>query len=189
VPGADTGFVADVHGSLVAWCDGECALHLTQVGAEDIVVPSPDETRTFDPRSARFSPDGRLLAAIVTPPGPLGANSRAAIAVVDVDSGEATLISEPLLPRPSYLAWSDDGQSLFFSSWSYQQPETLLGWYRPADGHIEVTTLPFGGALSFVVLEPDDAGAFLASKLGSQENCEQVAAYPSRRTGICGFRF
>jgi hypothetical protein len=189
VPGVGTGFVADVHGRLVAWCDGECVLHLTEVGGEDIVVPSPDDARPFEPRSARFSPDGRLLAAIVGDPGPIDPDSRAAIAVVDVDFGEATLITDPLLPRPSYLAWSDDGRNLFFSSWSYKQPETVLGWYRPADRHLEIATLPFGGTLSFVVLDPDHAGSFLTEELGSQEDCAQVASYPSGRSGICGFSF
>lgn len=189
VPGTGPGFVADVYGRLVAWCDGECVLHLTDVDGADTVVQSPDESRPFEPRSARFSPDGRLLAAIVGDSGPIDPDSRAAIAMVEVDSGDAALITEPLLPRPSYLAWSDDGQNLLFSSWSYQQPETLLGWYRPADGHLEVAILPFGGALSFVVLEQDDAGAFLPAELGPRENCGQVGSYPSGRTGICGFRF
>jgi hypothetical protein len=67
--------------------------------------------------------------------------------------------------------------------------ETLLGWYRPHDGHLEVATLPFGGALSFLVLEVDDAGPFLPDELDSQDVCPQVSTYPSGRTGICGFNF
>jgi sugar lactone lactonase YvrE len=117
IVGAGVGFVADVHESLIAWCDGECVLHLTEIGELDIVVSPPDQSRNFDPRSARFSPDGRLLAAIVSDPG----GSQAAIAIVEVESGAATLITEPLMPGPSYVAWSDDGDSLFFSSWSYQE--------------------------------------------------------------------
>jgi hypothetical protein len=185
IVGAGVGFVADVHESLIAWCDGECVLHLTEIGELDIVVSPPDQSRNFDPRSARFSPDGRLLAAIVSDPG----GSQAAIAIVEVESGAATLITEPLMPGPSYVAWSDDGDSLFFSSWSYQENETLLGWYRPHDGHLEVATLPFGGALSFLVLEVDDAGPFLPDELDSQDVCPQVSTYPSGRTGICGFNF
>jgi hypothetical protein len=158
IPAPNPGFVVDVSGGVIAWCEDLCTLTLTEIDGGQTLVPSPDPARRFI--SARFSPDGRLLAAVVADPGPIDPDSGGAVALVDVASGEATLLTEPLLPRPSYLGWSPDGRHLFFSSYSYGLTETVVGWYRPADGHLEVVTLPFGGALSFVVLDRDEAGAF-----------------------------
>ena len=163
LPGSGPGFVADVSGDLIAWCLDEgrgCDLRLTELGGADRAVPSPDSDRSFQARSARFSPDGRMLAAIIGDPGPIGLDSKAAVVVIDVSSGEATVITEYILPRPEYLAWSVDGRHLFFSSYSYGGTETLLGWYRPADGHLEVVVSPLRGTLSFVVLDRGEADAF-----------------------------
>lgn len=164
IPGSGPGFVADVSDDLIAWCEGECTLHLTEIGGGDTVVPSPGPDRSFEPRSARFSPDGRLLAVVIGDPGPIGPDSTGAIAVIDVASGEATVVTGPLLPRPSYIGWSPDGRHLFFSSYSYGQSEMLIGWYRVTDGHLEIVTPPIGGALSFVILDRDEASAFFSAQ-------------------------
>jgi hypothetical protein len=160
IPGTSRAFVGDTSGDQIAWCEAGCAeLRIGEIGGADISIPAPAETSNFDARSARFSPDGRLLAAIVGDAATAGTGSHGSLVMVDVVTGAATLITERLLPRPSYIAWSQDGRHLFFSSNSYGEPETLLGWYRPADGHLEVITFPYGGMLSFVVLTSDEAAA------------------------------
>lgn len=159
IPTSSSAFVVDVAGDLIAWCEDLCsALTLTNTQGQSMHVESPDPTKTFSGYGAQFSPGGEFLAAIITDPEAAEQDRTGSVVLVDPTSGEATVIAEDLgPPHPLYVAWSSDGLELFFTSYSYSRSETLVGWYRLTDGHLEVVTLPFGGVLSFVVLDRDEA--------------------------------
>jgi hypothetical protein len=50
---------------------------------------------------------------------------------------------------------------LFAADYSYGAAESVIGHYSLADGVAEVTTLPHGGTLSFVVLPSSEAGSLV----------------------------
>jgi len=184
--GSGPGQVKDSIGRLLAWCTGDCGeLHITDLASgEDLTVAAPDDTvfsgRPFTGRAARFSPDGSRLAAI--------ADDK--IVMIYPATGEALVVGQlPTVEFGYFLGWSPDGSQLFASSFSYQQATTHLVRYHPATGTYESVELPFGGALSFVVLDRDEAAAYLRDQAQEPTDCPQVNSQPSGRSGVCGFRF
>ncbi len=186
--GNGPGFVSDASGPLLAWCVEDCAeLHITNVATtrDDLVIQVPDaETGSsalrFRARDARFSPDGTSLAAIAGD----------SLVLIDTETGDADVAAQLPTSEPGYfLGWSPDGAQLFVSSFSYQQPTTDLVRYDLRDGAADQIRLPFGGALSFVVIDKDAARPYLRDQDQDPTACPQVRAQPSGRTGLCGFRF
>lgn len=164
--GEGTGFVADARGRTIVWCEDACAqLHVTDLdGRDQVLAPAADGGDAFEPRSARLSPDGTLVAAIVGDPGPLDNSSTGAVVVGDTRTGEFTRITPVLSPRPAYLAWSADGSQLFFAADGYGRTATDVGRYVVDDDRSELITLPVGGAMSFLPLDRDEADAFLEKR-------------------------
>lgn len=172
--GEGSAFVADAHDRTVAWCEDPCTqLVVTDLdGEEQTFGLRPEHGEAFDARSARFSPDGRHVAAIAGDAEHGGPESAGTVLLLDVATGQMSAITPPLAPPPAYLGWAPDGSQLFLSSYAYGAPQTNVGRYRMAAGgeprdagdpeaQLELVTLPFGGTLSFVTLQRDEADAFL----------------------------
>lgn len=160
--GKGNGFVSDTAGRTLVWCEDNCArLYVTDLGGDDRSFVPPEGHDVFDARSARLSPDGTLVAAIVADDGPRHDESTGSVVILEPESGEVRSVTRPLQPPPAYIAWSADGRQLFFSSYSYDASQTNVGRYVPDDGRVQLTTLPVGGALSFIPLDRDEANVFL----------------------------
>lgn len=160
-------FVADTAGRTVVWCEDDCSeLHVTDLEGNDLSFAPPTGYEAFDARSARLSPDGDLVAAIVGDGRELGDRSTGTVVVIDTSSGRVTAATPPLLPRPAHLGWSPDGTQLFFSAHGYGAAQTDLGRYLPGDERSELATLPLGGTLSFAAVGRGQAGAFLEDAAG-----------------------
>jgi hypothetical protein len=59
------------------------------------------------------------------------------------------------------VAWAPNNIDLFAAEYSYVAPESVIGHYSVADDVAEVTTLPHGGTLSFVVLPIAETGSLV----------------------------
>lgn len=153
------GFVHDVRGDEMVWCSGDCSrLAVTDTSNQKTEeFDSPEEYSRFLPAS-RISPNGRYLASLV---GLESQSEERAIWILDRETGRSGLASDPA-SEVDYLAWSPDGDQLFASSWSYGLGETALWRYRVSDGEFTAVNLPFGGALSLVVVDSSVADAYIA---------------------------
>lgn len=154
--GSGLAFVSDVSSDAqtkLAWCEDPCPeLHVTTLGGADLVFDSPGQVM-FDARSARFSPDGRYVAA------PAASD----IILIDLaDGGDMTsvLTIEDQWESNLVVGWAPTGSVLFASTLSYQQPQVTIGYHDAVTGESQVATLPYGGTLSFVVLDTNDAVNF-----------------------------
>jgi hypothetical protein len=76
----------------------------------------------FDGRSARLSPDGQLMAAIVGDAGPLEPDSTGTVVVLDTAADQVTPVTPPLLRRRDTSPGPRAAPSLFFSGYSYGAP-------------------------------------------------------------------
>ena len=154
--GTRTGFVSDVtvDGKL-AWCQDPCdEMRITTLADNsEIAVRHPNSGVDFDARGARFSDDGRYLAA------PADRD----VVVIDTATGESrTAITFPVEVEPLiFVAWAPEGEVLFAASYSYEQSETAVGYYSVVSNRAEVSTLRHGGTLSFVVVPAYEADQLL----------------------------
>lgn len=187
--GTSQGFVSDVHGDALAWCEGECLrLHVRFGDGRDISVASPDGS-PFDSRSARFSPDGRKLAAVAggnisTPPDPTGR-----VVLIDVGTASADFVTPEALYLPVSLHWAPDGRQLFFNADSYARTTTLLGRLVLPDRRLELATLPFGGGISALAVGRNEVKGLLGARTGDPQACPPPTIQPSHRTSGCAFAF
>lgn len=190
--GEGFGVVGDAAGDLVVWCGDPCpALHITELGAHDQVVPAPDEDLVFDVRSTRLSPDGALVASLLTTPGPRGDSGGGRVLIADVATGEVVLTSDPLTPEPFFVAWSGDSGQLFFTAYGYGNAVTDVGRWVRATGETELATLPLGCTLAPVVLHRDEAVALLDAPSGAGDRASYPPAvmFPSGREASCALRW
>jgi hypothetical protein len=182
---------AEVHGSLLAWCDGLCRqLHITDIGRSDVTVPAP-AGRAFAITTARFSPNGDALAIFAAnPPPPV--DTRPVVAVIDAGTGRLRTFA-PAFSAPSglgFVAWSPTGNGVWASSSSTSSDsQTHLAFYQLANDTIERATLPFGGAGSLVAIARDNAKQLLTGPLFTADDCAPPRIQPSGRTNACRFRF
>lgn len=185
--GEGTGFVSDVSAESLLWCIGVCSrLIVTDTIALTSEEFDPPEgyARFIGQRFARFSPDGRYLAAIV---GSTDSASGEAVWILDLESGDSTVILEPNT-SVDFLAWAPDGDQLFASSNSYSQALTVVWRYRLSDPGFTAVVLPFGGAMTPVVVDVAVAVAYIGDEL-SPDLCPAPQGQPSGRTDICSFKF
>jgi hypothetical protein len=187
--GTHPGFVGDANGRRLAWCESTCSsLHVTRVGGQDVVIAAPRH-QEFAVHTARFSPDGRLLAVIATDWDVAAPRDR--LVVVDAHAG-TTVAARRLgfgsAVEGEHVAWSADSISLFVASHSHGEPETHLGWFRVDERTWDTTTLPFGGLLSFVAVEHDELPAVEEVNHTAIE-CPPPMLQPSGRTVPCSFRY
>ena len=161
-----TGAVSDVLGSdpssrvsdvsplgQIAWCHRECyELEFTWIETgESFRVGHPEPGVRFVPGEARFSSDGRFLAA----------PTRSDLVVIDVTTGDVELIE--LAGREfDYVNWAPSGPDLFASTYSYGERSMTIAHVNALSGEAEVVDLPYGGALDFVVVPTEIATSFLS---------------------------
>lgn len=185
--GTEQGWVSDSAGSLLVWCEGDCAtLHLTEVSGEDREVEVPVGYPVFEARSARLSADGEHVAVLVGDGGTVDGDTVRAVAVFHVATGEPLAIT-PEVSGSARLAWSPDGAELFFAS-DATDGLTSIGRYLIEQQRVEFASLP--GQLAghdLVVLEREEAGAFVAD--GTPEECQARGVWTSGEAGLCGFPF
>ena len=154
------GIVADVSGDQLAYCPtSQCTqMHIFNLRTEETVIVSSDDgfkTWNFGGRAAEFSPDATYLA-LTTNTGLVLATTETGVAVdiaIDISSNQ-----------PLYVGWSPDGSALFAASYSYGYSDTYIARYDIETGSLATAHLPFGGALSFIVLQPDEAAQYLIDK-------------------------
>jgi hypothetical protein len=155
--GSGTGFVSDatVDGKL-AWCENTCEeMRISSLSDGTEIAVSHPNGGAFEARAARFSDDGRYLAA----PTATG------VVLIDTTNGDSrvviTLPSE--VESPFFVAWAPDSQVVFAASYSYGQSATTVGYYSVVSDTADVTRLSYGGTLSFVVLPTNEAGQLLGT--------------------------
>jgi hypothetical protein len=118
---------------------------------ETLPVRHPESGVQFVPGAARFSTDGRFLAA----------PTRRDLLVIEVTTGEVKLID--LAGREfDFVNWAPAGPELFASTYSYGLRSMTVAHVNALTGEAEVVDLPYGGALDFVVVPTDSAGSFLS---------------------------
>lgn len=167
----------DVHSDDLVWCRDRC----TQLVVTDT---SNMESETFDPPSgydmfltSKVSPDGRTLAALVGRQGREFYEGEA-IWLLDRDTNETIVVSDPQT-HVEELAWAPDGDQLFATSYSYLQTRTAVWRYKISDQEFSAVVLPFGGAISLVVVESSVADAYVGDELVDPAECS--------RAGDCTF--
>ncbi len=144
--------VLDGYDSTVAICPGvPCSAPLlvdTDTDTDEattIEIGRPIETGRFGARAARFSPDGSRIA-FTTSDG---------IVIADVETLQTVAVSMDIgVPdRPLYVEWAPDGRTVFVSNWSYGYSDMTIARYDLATGELEISTLPYGGGIGFVVVD------------------------------------
>jgi hypothetical protein len=133
VPGLGSDELA-TRGNLLAWSDPSAVVHVTDVTTcRDVLAhpfaASPVLAPVF--AAAAFSPDGRTLAVASTVAD--AGSGVSPTLLLDLASGEATVVPNTLLPLQS-LAWTSDGSRLF---WMYTggpgSQSTLLSTWHLGD--------------------------------------------------------
>ena len=180
------GFVHDVSGESMVWCGGTCLkLVVTNTSTlESEEHPAPDGYDSFT-WSGRISPSGRFLAALV---GHNGDYHGRAIWLLDRQTGVSRVVADPTT-YVDYLAWAPDDDQLFANSWSYGDSLTVVWRYQVVDRDFAVAVMPFGGALSSVVVENSVADAYIGDNPDLTKVCPAPSLHPSGRAGICAFRY
>lgn len=156
------GFAHDVFGDDLIWCGGGCA-RLAVTNTSTLATQTYDLPTGYARFlvSSRMSPDGRYLAALLSVAGTYGGH---AIWILDRDTGDSTLVSDPET-QVDFLAWAPDGEQLFATSYSYGSSQTAVWRYHVADGTLTAVVLPVGGAISPVVIDASIADAYFADEI------------------------
>lgn len=140
----------------IAWCSEPCSeMVVTSLadGGQTVYLRPDDAPHPYGIGAARFSHDGRYLAA------PAGNE----VMLINTVTGEIRpTITFPDQTAPHlYVAWAPNNVDLFAADYSYGAAESVIGHYSLADDTAEVTTLPHGGTLSFVVLPSSETGSLV----------------------------
>ncbi len=153
----------------LGWCAGECGeLLITDLETTETIrfrVPA-GYTRVLE-RGVSAAPigspqEGRLAALVGSP-------DAQALWLLDPATGAETVVG---LSGPAFeLAWSPDGSQVFISNWSFGANQTRLWRYDLAEQLLREAVLPFGGAMSMVVIETDEADVYFQG----QPACPQDA--------------
>jgi hypothetical protein len=169
----------DVHGDNLIWCRDQC----TQLVVTDTSIM---ESETFDPPAgydmflaSKVSPNRGMLAALVGRQDSEFIEGEA-IWLLDRDTGVTSVVSDPET-HVDYLAWAPDGNQLFATSYSYRETRTAVWRYQVGDQEFSSVVLPFGGALSLVVVESTLADAYIGDELVDPRECLSA--------GNCTFEF
>lgn len=177
--GTGQGWVSDVVGDVLVWCDGACAeLHVSDLdGGDDLVIAPPEGSAGWSARSARLSPDGSHVGAVT---------ADGSVAIADLAQGAAKPItSSAAEDTPLHLGWSPDGQQLFFSTGSYGRDSTVLGRFRLGDERAATVRIGVGGLLAFVTVSSNDYRDVLVPDDAVPGGCGTPGGYPSNRTAPC----
>lgn len=169
------------NGKTVAWCNNTCI----DVHVVPLTATGPTTAQHAGMQQLALSNDNQRVAYL----RPVG-DEHAELVVRDVTSGSETTIATDLSVYGS-IAWSTDSRQLFYSEPSYGMISMHLGHYSIDTGRWEYHDIPFGGAVSgIVIVSPSDARRFFNTKLAQPGSCPGAGMmYPSGRHGICSFHF
>jgi hypothetical protein len=162
----------DASGDVLVWCDAYCdELQLTDPStlATERHRP-PTGYDTF--RSARLSPSGDYLAALV---GGREEYTGAAIWLLNRRTGDITVVADPET-RVDFLAWTPASDQLFASSSSYRRDRTVIWRYDLTAKEFRAVVLPFGGAMSPVIVDASLATASFGDQLVEPSECRAPGA-------------
>jgi hypothetical protein len=156
--GSGPGFVSDVtvgHQSALAWCDDPCdEFHITEItSGSDQVFTHPGLGTRYLARSARFSGDGRYLAA---------PTESGDIIVFDRETGRAHIAFSTPDSRRAVIRWAPSGLELFASIPDQNGLSTTIAYHRLGTGRPETFDVSLTLSHDFVVVTEDEAQSFLA---------------------------
>jgi hypothetical protein len=187
--GTKAAFVDDVHDDMLAWCEDLCATqHITHIGGRSITASTPANARAFEGRSARFSPDGRYLAAVVAVDSPLAPHPTYKIDLIDTRTGASRVITPKSIPLGVSLSWSPDSQRLFFSPFAHANTHITLGEYVVPTDQLHTATVPFWGNLGIAVAQ-STAAPLLNAPTIAQNRCPPPVQTTGGPTPTCAFHF
>jgi dipeptidyl aminopeptidase/acylaminoacyl peptidase len=172
-------------------------VHMNGCNGVGLVLSDPSGDRLWEQAElARpvLSPDRSRIAAVRIGAGPDGAPTPTGIVLVDVESGESTPLNVSGIP--DQIAWSADGQSLYYSTRTqsdtiplqpnaplpdFFRPETLLYtvelWSVPVSGG-ESTQLWTGDGFAIGRISASSTAAVVAFSLIQHEGVLYRAAVP-----------
>jgi hypothetical protein len=179
----------DVSGDSLVWCDADCAeLRVTDTSTLATQRYGPPTGYDRFHVSARLSPSGDYLAALVSSREAFGqeAYEGEAIWILNRRTGDITVVGDPET-RVDFLAWAPASDQLFATSWSYGRDRTVIWRYELSDKEFGAVVLPFGGAMSSVIVEASVAAAYFSDDLVQPAECRAPSGEPSGRSGICTF--
>jgi hypothetical protein len=161
--GPSAGFVSDVtmwSGSALAWCEDLCGrLHITEMpsGADQVVIHPDGEEIRFIARSARFSADGRYLAA---------PTKNGDVVVHDRDTGRSHVAFRLPASNSATVDWVQSGHVLFASTILENGVTSRIAHHRIEGGLTETVDVSVTVGQTFVVVNEEEARSFLAASAG-----------------------
>jgi hypothetical protein len=186
VPLEAAGPVYDIHVTELVWCSGDCSkLAVTDTSTVETEEFSPPEGFDMFLAAARISPTGRYMAALV---GLEGVYQGTGLWILDRETGQTSVVSDPAT-HVDYIAWAPEGDQLFATSYSYSQPHTVVWRYQISDQEFTAVVLPFGGALSLVVVDDSVVDAYITDEPVEPSQCRAPGIQPSGRAEICTFGY
>jgi hypothetical protein len=145
IPEASAG---PTHGNLLAWCDADYRLHLTDVTTASAVVVAtlPAAFGAFVCWAGAFAPDGKTLAVPVSDCTDFAGPHT--LALVEVPSGRLTVVEGSEVPAGYvFVAWTSSGEHVFLTGGQRGEPRTIVA-YRLGDeraGELDVEVPDFYG--------------------------------------------
>ena len=159
--GADVSFASDTTFGqpALAWCSDPCdEVHITDIPSmDDLIFTHPGQGARFIARAARFSADGRYLAA------PTEAGD---IIVFDRDTGRSHVgFSLPTSER-THIEWAPSTYELFATTLLQNGLTTRIAYQMLGTGRPETIDVSLFLGSTFVVVTEDEARSFLAGSTG-----------------------
>jgi hypothetical protein len=160
--GLGASFVSDStfgHGSALAWCSDRCdELHITDIPSmDDLVFANPMLSTRFSARAARFSGDGRYLAA------PTEAGD---IVVFDRETGRSDFAFRLPAWNPLSVEWSPSSYEIFATTLLTNGLTTRIAYQLLGSARLETFDVSLSLGSAFVVVNEDDARSFLGHSTG-----------------------
>jgi hypothetical protein len=165
----------DSHGNQFAWCEALCtALHLSRLGGHDLSVPAPTGSVQFEVAAGRYSPDGRLFAAVTDDRGGFGPNVQTGVVITNTSSGGSRLIRLPFTSTdPTVtLAWAPDGQRLYVTYKPQGSPDTTLVQIDPRTDELHNAVIPVPAQGTAIAIQRSSIVPLLQTPGGSIAHCQ-----------------
>jgi hypothetical protein len=156
--GSGPGVISDStfrHGGALAWCEVSCEqIHVTGVpDMTDVPIDHPDEGVRFISGAARFSGDGRYLAA----PAESGD-----LVVFDRESGVSSVVFDLPSENPTSVDWSESGHELFAVTPLQSSGLTRITHHLLGTDGFGTVDVSLARSVDFVVVPEGAATSFLA---------------------------
>jgi hypothetical protein len=131
-------------GSLLAWCDAACrSLHVADLASgRRLTIEPPAGATGFEALRGSFSPDGTTLAVALR----LGDGEDAGrqLALIDVTTGQSTLVEEASVPTPYvFIDWAPSGGTVFITGGQLGGRRQVIE-YRMGDTSARVLNVAVG---------------------------------------------